>query len=207
MSQLFLDALLCLDLDLALNLQTGPYFPLSTQLVVDVFTHTFDGVGGLRFPVRCQPSLLFQVLSQLNDFGFLPHKLDDRQVQQCGGVWSVVGSDLQATGDDLAQLGRVACWYVWVAAGFDLLDEIEVRLGVEWRLLRAHLVYYAPKGPDIRVRAILLGLADLGRHVEGGADIGGGEVVRLQDLGEAKVTELDRVVVAQEDCGGGGVSM
>jgi hypothetical protein len=49
------------------------------------------------------------------------------------------------------------------------------------------------------VRAVVLGLADLGRHVERGADVRGGEVMRLEDLGEAEVAELDRVVFAEED--------
>jgi hypothetical protein len=47
---------------------------------------------------------------------------------------------------------------------------------------------------------ILLGLADFRRHVEGGADVGRGEVVGLEDLGQTEVAQLDAVVIAEEDC-------
>ena len=48
------------------------------------------------------------------------------------------------------------------------------------------------------MRAILLGLADLGRHVKGCANVRRCEVVGLEDLGEAEVAELDGVVVVEE---------
>jgi hypothetical protein len=47
--------------------------------------------------------------------------------------------------------------------------------------------------------AVLFRLADFGGHVEGSADVGRREVVGLEDLGEAKVAELDGVVMVEED--------
>lgn len=47
---------------------------------------------------------------------------------------------------------------------------------------------------------ILLGLADLRRHVKRRADVGRGEVVGLEDLGQTEVAQLDAVVIAKEDC-------
>jgi hypothetical protein len=72
-------------------------------------------------------------------------------------------------------------------------------LRIERRRLRAHLVYYASQRPDVRVWSILLRFADLRGHVKGCADIGGREVVGLEDLRKAEVAKLDGVIVAEEN--------
>lgn len=74
-----------------------------------------------------------------------------------------------------------------------------MRFGVEGRFAHAELVHDAAERPDVGVEGVFLGGADLGRHVVGGADVGGSEVVRLHQLGEAEVAEFDGVVCAEED--------
>jgi hypothetical protein len=49
------------------------------------------------------------------------------------------------------------------------------------------------------VWSILLRFADLRGHVKGCADIGGREVVGLEDLRKAEVAKLDGVIVAEEN--------
>jgi hypothetical protein len=49
--------------------------------------------------------------------------------------------------------------------------------------------------------SILLRLANLGRHVERSTNVGRGEIVRLEDLGQTEVAQLDTVVVSEKDCG------
>lgn len=74
-----------------------------------------------------------------------------------------------------------------------------MRLGVEGGLARTELVDDTAERPDVRLERVLFGSADLGRHVEWCADVGGGEVVRLDHLGKAKVAQFDRIVFAEKD--------
>lgn len=64
----------------------------------------------------------------------------------------------------------------------------------------AELVDDATQRPDVRLECVLLSGADFGRHVKWCADIGGGEVMGLNHLGQAKVTKLDGVVLSKEHC-------
>jgi hypothetical protein len=73
-------------------------------------------------------------------------------------------------------------------------------LRVEGGCLCAHLIYNAPECPDVRMRTVLLGLANLRRHVERRADVGRRKIVGLEDLGQTEVAQLDTVVIAKEDC-------
>jgi riboflavin synthase alpha subunit len=60
----------------------------------------------------------------------------------------------------------------------------------------------AAKRPDVGLERVLLGGADFGGHVKRGAHVSRSEIVGLHHLGEAEITKLYRVVLAEEDCDG-----
>ena len=133
-----------------------------------------------------------------------------RVTEELRGRGSVGGVRREHGGDEGEERSREVAGEGRVIVAHDLDEELGPSGGVEgFGAAAGHLVHGAPERPHVRSVRVGFPLAQLGGHVQRGADLRVGEVVALrQRLGDAEVANLDNLEgLGEEDVSGLDVAM
>lgn len=119
----------------------------------------------------------FEFLHFLSNFTiFNPHP-QDRDFQQIGCIWSVLGVDRQHPSDHFHQVLGISTGYSLEVAILYVGSELVVVYSDKRSLEGCHFIYNTAHRPDIRFFIISRFLADLfRRHVVGSSNVGLGEL-------------------------------
>ena len=154
--------------------------------------------------------ILYQSLQFLGQGAWDKYLLSDvlihffRHVFMCKNFVDIGASVLvnrQQPGDHIVELLRVAKILDWIVFAFlDLHALSHVIVHLEWTLESYHFVEKTADGPDIALRAVLLVIEDLGRHVVQSAGHRFPFCHSISELGcLANISDFDGEVVREKD--------